>query len=198
MKKTWSIIRWLLVMCISLFGWITSKFMFPIAYWLRDVKLFRKYILWIYYDDEDEFGFGVDWWIGNKPFSLWTAYKWCALRNPAWNLQASLKPLFGLKKFVSCKGSHSKDGNSDISVYKMCVLKYVDKHGGYQNNKGDFLSLKHSVIGSMFVWYKIENRLYWRYSLAKNMVKNIWVELHLGTTDSRYTFRLKIKNVKVL
>lgn len=198
MNKAISYIRWFLVMLVSLFGWLSAKFMFPIAYVVRDVKLFRRYILWIYYDDEDGFGYNVDWWVKNQPFNFWTAYKWCALRNPAWNLQASLKPKQGLKKYISSKGSHSQNGNFDISVYDMCVLKWVNEFGEYMNNKGEYLSLKYSIIGSMFVWYKVDKRLYWRYSFARKIFRNLWIELMLGTNDFRYLFRLKIKKVEIL
>lgn len=205
--KTLSVLRWISVMLISLLGWITTKFMFPIAYYLRDVDIVRNKLLWIYYDDEDGI-YGTDWWREANNYVInsdvaWfdrfaCAYQWCALRNPAWNLQSILKPKQGLKKYISLKGSHSKNGNYDISIFDMCVLKYVSKDYTYQDNKGEYLSLVHSIIGSMFVWYEIDKTLYWRYSYAKKGLFGLWYEIQLGTNDRRFTFRLKIKRVKIV
>lgn len=84
------LIKWGVIMLINLLGFLTAPIIFPIAYLLRDIKLFRNYILWIYYDDEDDFGFNVSWWMRDKKPSFWMAYKWCAIRNPAWNLHTLL------------------------------------------------------------------------------------------------------------
>ena len=104
-SKVWSFIRWFLFMMVSLLGFLTAPVIFPIAYLLRKIKVFRNNILWIYYDDEDEFGFDVDWWMQGRKKNFWTAYKWAALRNPAWNLQASLRPRKnGRDSYISHKG----------------------------------------------------------------------------------------------
>lgn len=180
-------------MLISLFGWLTSKIVFPFLYpfrntWVRNVKPF-----WYYFDDEDEFGFNVHWWMVGRNKTFLTAYKWAALRNPAWNLQASLKPKQGAKEYVSHKGNIGS-----YNYYDLAVLKYVDQYSGYMDNKGEYLSLKYSIIGKMFTWYKIDSTLYWRYSFAGKLFRSIWCEIQLGTTDIRYTFRFKIKKVKLL
>lgn len=180
-------------MIISLFGWLTSKIVFPFLYpfrntWVRNTKPF-----WYYFDDEDEFSFNVHWWMVGRNKTFLTAYKWAALRNPAWNLQASLKPKQGAKEYVSHKGNIGS-----YNYYDLAVLKYVDQYGGYMDNKGEYLSFKYSIIGKIFTWYKIDGTLYWRYSFAGKLFSNIWSEIQLGTTDLRYTFRFKIKKVKLL
>lgn len=167
---------------------------YPLVYWLR--KPVRKYKikpLWYYLDDTDG-DFGADYWRGDKPKNLWTAYKWSVLRNPAWNLQESLKPENGLEIVKYHNGKFLKD----ISLLSIATLKYVDSFGQYSDNKGEYLSLRYSRVGKMFIWYKVGNNLYWRYSFA-NEVKwlgGIWIEIQIGTTY-RYTFRLKFKNPKV-
>lgn len=191
MRKLLSIIRWVLVMLVNLLGFITAPFIFPIAYVFRNTKL--KKIFWIYYDDEDGFN-GTQWFLEAKdlePNTFKTAYLWCAIRNPAWNLQASLKPKEGEIKIIKSKGELTQDG-SLISILNFAVLKYVDITGDYKDNKGDYLSLKHSRLGNSFVWYEIDGTLYWRKSIAKK-VGPLWFELQLGTNDDRYTYRAKLK-----
>lgn len=197
MKKLLSILRWVLVMLVNLLGYLTAKVVYPLAYLLRNVDLFRNKLLWWFYDDEIPEAWHYQNWLKGRKETFWRMYQWHTLRNPAWNLQASLKPKQGLKNYVSSKGWHKEDGNYDISVFKLCVLKYVDKNGEYDDLTGDYLSLRYSIIGKMFVWYTIDNTLYWRYSVAKKLFKKIWWELQLGTNDRRYTFRLKIKKVKI-
>lgn len=195
MKKALAILRWILIELVSLLGWITAKFMFPLAYVLRNVKLFRNYILWIYYDDEDGI-YGAYWWNKRLLTDFWTAYRWNALRNPAWNLQAILKPKECVKKPISIYGRLRRNG-ADVGYWNMAVLKYVDANGRETNNKGQYISLQHSIIGRMLVWYYNDNTLHFRYSFAKNVWKRFWIEIHLGTTEKRYTFRFKIKNKHV-
>ena len=169
-------------MLTTLFGFVTAPIVFPLAYLLRSIPLVRNKILWIYYDDEDEFGFDVDWWMQDKPRNFWTAYKWSAIRNPAWNLQAywrldyndSLIPLEG----------------DDIT----CVLKYVDSNGKYMDNKGPILSLKHSITGDMWFRFQLNGLNYWRYSFADMVFADWWIELQIGFT-TRATFRFKIKRI---
>jgi len=189
----WSVLRWFLVMLVNLLGWVTAKFMFPIAYLTRDIPVFRDKILWLYHDDEDGL-YGVDWWLGDKKRNFWTSYKWCALRNPAWNLQASLKPKIGLRERRTSKGYLSKNG-VEQDIYQMAVLKYVNLFGEYKDNKGAYLSKKYSIFGKMWVTYYTDNTLYWRYSYAKRFFWRFFVELHIGTTNERYTFRFKIKYI---
>lgn len=172
-----SFILWLLVMVGNLFGFLTAPVIFPLAYATRNIGIFRKYIFWIYYDDEDGFGYEVDWWMEDKPaWNFWTAYKWAALRNPAWNLQAATVL------------SQQVVGH----LQPTRVLKYVNSKGEYTDNKGEFLSLKHSKLGSVWETFKWGWFKLWRYSYAGPLYKNFYVELQIGF-QSRPTFRLKFK-----
>ena len=160
-----------------------------------------RYIpFWWFFDDEDG-NYGTDWfrdslsyghktdWVGR--FRI--AYKWSALRNPAWNLQASLQPKDGVKVLVSSGGSAVKGGIKVLDPYALCGFKYENENGQYTNNIGDYLSLKYSLIGKKWSWYKVEGRLYWRFSYANELFKNVWVEWQVGTNNYRYTWRLKLK-----
>lgn len=193
--KLFAYTRWALYMVLAGVGFITAPVMYPIAYLLH--KLTGSKILWFYHDSEDNDGCSdaVEWFNKGK-CNFWVKYKWSAIRNPAWNLHAKLKPKKGVKKRVSSKGWLSKNGNEDISIFNFAVLKYVDKDGNYQDNKGEFLSMKHSIIGRMFVWYKIGKTLYWRFSSAGKKW-GFWYEIQAGTSDVRYLLRFKVKRTKV-
>lgn len=193
-------LKWLGQMLLNLFGFLTAPVIFPIAYLFRKVKFVRRKLLWIYFDDEDEFGFDVEWWMGDKPRNFFTAYKWCALRNPAWNLHTLFKFHPKAKMIpLDINGMITKNGKKMFwDRWVIANLKYVDVWGEYSDNKGDFLSLEHSMLGSQFVKFMHfeTRRKYWRYSYAGNIYKDFWLELQIGYS-SRPTFRLKIKKTKV-
>jgi len=192
-------IRWTLQMLLNLSGFLTAPIVFPFAYLLKDIKIVREKLLWIYFDDEDEFGFDVEWWMGDKKRNFLTAYKWCALRNPAWNLHT----LFLFDKNINIhnpviKGVLYRDGKPlDFGLYTIANLKYIDENGTYMDNKGEILSSKYSTLGKQFVVFRdyATWKKYWRFSYAGNVYKSFWVELQLGYS-TRPTFRFKIKNIK--
>jgi hypothetical protein len=198
-KKAISIADWAGTMSANLFGWLTAKVVYPIVYTIRDKEFIQRKPFWFYLDDEDghygtdwfrealRYGHKTDWWSRFK-----IAYEWLAIRNPAWNLQASLVPKDGEKVLVETWGKAIKDGN-EVDPYLFANFKYENVDGIFKNNKGDFLSLKHSAIGKRFTWYKVGDRLYWRLSYANKAISKMWIEFHLGISNDRYTFRLKFK-----
>jgi hypothetical protein len=168
----------------NLFGFLTAPVIFPIAYALRNIKVVRRKILWIYFDDEDEFGFEVNWWMKGRKENFWTAYKWAALRNPAWNLQSLT--------IINPDWTHS--------LSESRVLKYVDFNGKYMDNKGPVLSMKHSKLGSNYVIFILPEkflgiRKLFRYSFAGKIIGKLWIEFQIGF-HTRPTFRLKFKTIK--
>ena len=192
-------LKWLLSISGNLLGFLTAPIMFPLAYILKDIKVVRNYILWIYYDDEDEFGFDVYWFKPKMSDGFIKAYLWAAIRNPAWNLQAATSLPTGYYSFGKTSGLLQQDGKVlDVDVNTSAVLKYIDFDGTYMDNKGPVLSMKHSIIGKQFIkFYNIKtNQKYWRYSFANKINSgNLWIELQIGYT-TRPTFRFKIKNIK--
>ena len=200
---TTAILKWVGIMILNLLGLLTSIVVFPLAYILRDVKIVRNKILWIYYDDEDEFGWDVHWWMVGKKKGFISAYRWCVLRNPAWNLQGLFifkeKPSQTNSKILNSKGTLTKGGKK-VDDFGVAVLKYVDKDGNYMDNMGEFLSLKYSIIGSKSLVFNYTNKetgkisKYFRYSFANHIINSFWVELQIGFT-TRPTFRMKLKNI---
>lgn len=193
MKKIISIIDYLLVMLISLFGFITAPFVFPLVYIFRNTKIRHIKPFWYYFDDEDSI-YGSEYWRKAKGLkeNFITAYRWNAIRNPAWNLHTSLKPIQGKEVLVSSKGRLTKN-NKETSMFDVAVLMYEDANSNWMHNTGDKISVKYSILGSVFIWFKINGKLYWRCSYAGNIYKNLWGELQLGI-GNRYTFRLKFHN----
>ena len=49
------------------------------------------------------------------------------------------------------------------------------------------------MIGTLWAWYMVEGKLYWRWSYAGEVFKGFWVETHLGINNHRYTIRHKWK-----
>ncbi len=191
-KKTLSILEYLLVMIISLLGFLTAPLIFPLAYVLRNTKLAKSGFIWLYLDDEDGV-YGAKYWKKAKGITkdtFFTAYRWSALRNPAWNLQVSLKPKNGVEWIKSFKGQLTKNGKN-IKPTEVAVIMYEDKNGKWLHNSGEIVSTKYSKLGSIFLWFEKGNKLYWRCSYAGNVFGRVWVEIQLGA-GKRYTFRFKI------
>jgi len=195
-------LKWALVMLVNLLGFITAPIIYPLLYPLRNTFLRRLKPFWFYFDDEDG-DLGTDWFIEAKGYHLKTAwnrfrcaYHWSAIRNPAWNLQASLKPRKGMMYIIKSKGRLIKD-YKPVALTEMAVLKYVDAEGNYKDNVGEFLSYKYSILGKAFLIFAIGESKYFRYSYANKWLFGLWYELQIGVTDKRYTFRLKIKKTKV-
>lgn len=194
MRKVLSILNWALVMIVSLLGFVSAPFIFPLYYVLRNTKIVKYFIpLWYYGDDEDGV-YGADYWKiakGIKKDTFWTAYKWSALRNPAWNLMTVLVPKAGDEVYVSHSGGLSRNG-IEISPDNVAVIMYEDMEEKWMHNSGDVVSLKYSKIGKVMYWFTIEGKLYWRYSYVGKPFRNIWFEIQLGV-GNRYTFRFKFK-----
>lgn len=174
-----------------LFGFLSAPLVFPLVYPLRNTKL--RYIkpFWYYFDDEDGFGYEVHWWtesLNKVKKSFKYAYLWCAIRNPAWNLHASLKPPKGKIKVLKQRGKLTRDGKI-IDLNNFATFKYVNENGFYRDNKGKYLSIKYSTLGYSFVIFELKGRKYWRYSFAGK--KLLWFEIHLGTGE-RHVFRFKV------
>lgn len=218
MKKVWSIIRWVIIAILLQIILIPlSYIIFPASYYFRDkirgiyydkkgvLKILIS-LLWIFLDDEEferqGHDYGEPWWRKAKGLEIntkWqrfkTAYLWNVVRNPAWNQYTLIKPSQGDIEVIKSNGALINK-NMQLSELDFAVLKWVDEEGEYMDNKGHFISNVYSIFGKMFVWYKVQNRLYWRYSFAGKKF-NRWIEVQIGTTDLRYTIRFKIKKGEI-
>ena len=206
MNKVIAVIQWFSKFLISIFGFITAPIMMPIVYLYmggKDGDLARSNFLWYWYDDEDGF-FGTDWFREAKGYDMtnaWgrfrCAYHWLGFRNNAWNLQTTVKAPVGEKEILSMKGRIVRIHNNkviELPLMEFARLKYVSAEGDYQDNTGEYLSLEHSYLGHTMCWYKVNGKLYFRKSFAGEK----WgrrIEFHLGTSDHRVVFRLKIKKL---
>ena len=209
--KFLSVLRWLGAMLIALVAFILPKILYPLIYPYHRFEWSNKKPLWYFWDDEDGI-YGAQYWReakGITKYNFWVSYRWCALRNPMWNLHTKLVPIRGDEYYISMKGKLLRNQEADVPLYKVAVLMYVNDDGSYLGNSGDNLSLKYSILGRTFLWFKIKNRLYWRYSFAGKIINwnfkitnffgrvikfplNLWLEVQLGT-GYRHTFRVKLK-----
>lgn len=211
MEKIFAFIRWFFFAAILQIIIIPLAYvLYPFAYILKDfLRRNRPWTtpLWIFLDDEvvelsgDDYG--ELWWkqengIVVEELNAWqkfiVAYRWGVIRNPAWNQYKLFKPKQGEIFIFSAKGKLTKNG-VEVPLTDFATFKWENEAGQYTDNQGEYLSFKFSTLGKSFVWYRIYNTLYWRYSFAKKVkCLNRWVEVHLGTNNRRYTIRLKIKN----
>jgi hypothetical protein len=193
MKKLLSILNWAIMMLLPLLALILTPIIYPLVYPYRNFEWAKKKPLWYFWDDEDGL-YGAEYWRKAKGITkdnFWTSYRWLALRNPMWNMHASLKPILGEEVYISMKGNLTRDGK-EIDLYKVAVFHYEDENGKWVGNSGEILSKKYSILGKTMIWFTIKNKLYWRFSYAENLFSKLWIELQLGI-GSRYTFRLKAK-----
>jgi hypothetical protein len=193
MKKFLSILDWIITMLLPLLAIITAPIIYPLIYPFRNFNWAQKKPFWFWWDDEDGF-YGAQYWKDAKGITkdtFWTSYRWLALRNPMWNLHASLKPKEGEEIYISQKGYLSMD-LQPIALSNIATLHYEDVYGNWTGNSGSILSTRYSKLGRVFIWFTIENKLYWRCSYAGRLFSKLWLELHLGV-GWRYTLRLKLK-----
>lgn len=197
--------------------------------------LLTYFFLWVFLDYElyskEESWYGEQRWLRGKGYDIssmnhWqkflVAYRWNVLRNPAWNMYEVYRPEDGEKVLISSRG-YLEENNSylDIDHYDFATLRYVDIHGYYMDNQGDYLSIRYSILGWSSVYYTIKGKIYYQYSFADaleskittflcrlllsfTVLRNrkklkdlwnmpIWFEFHYGNNERRYTLRMKVK-----
>ncbi len=185
---------------INLFMWIAAVIFYPLVYpfrnWARaNTHTMVGFTLWLFLDDEGN-DYGDDWWLKGRKKNWWTAYLWSAVRNPMWNVYYVIKPKVGPKTILKSRSNLRRAGEL-VNREEFAVLKYVDKNGKWMDNKGEYLSLRYSILGRAYMWYKIQDTLYYRRSFTKMICKDLWLEFHFGTNDKRYTLRFKIKKTQI-
>lgn len=189
-------------MLILLLGVITSYFMFPLYYILKDSKSALKRILWLYGDDEDGV-YGAEYWKkakGIKKDNFITAYRWSVLRNPAWNLHTLIAPEGEQEREIKSFGKLYKNLER-ISLDNMAVIHHVDHNGNWNNNSGQYISMKYSILGYSFYFFEKGFKKYFRFSTAFRLFnikdKSIFIEIQIGTSKKRHLAKFKIKYKEV-
>lgn len=159
MKKWLVYLRWILVMVIKIVAWIPSFFLWHPAFLLRD--LIRKNRttrivfcwLWIWLDDEEDFG--EHWWLekNNLHMTYWTAWRWSYLRNNSWNLNNILIVPHGLEVIEEgCDTSWMNDPLQHCR-FKWQIIRGHRIIEGWDVNQGDRLSQGYSNLGKASCWY---------------------------------------------
>lgn len=211
-KKVVSHLKWFIaVFPVGLFGFLTAWLMVIPAYYLADKKGFKWLSIWL--DDEILYAdSNADWLIYKESHKLaW--YRWHAFRNTVWNLKEYIKPENARE---NCKYNYerihqilhddlSRNGQY-VSVKHNCLemanYKWIDKNGkeGWQVFSGDYISERFSTVGKSVLWYFANNKLYYRYSVAKEITlfgKKYYFEFRMGASEKRYLFILKLKKCKI-
>lgn len=202
-------IHWALIMVIQAFGWITAKFIFPIAWYNRNWVYSNNNIvarfLYLYLDTYEPYGDVHYLWEKGmtieqvRALTGWAEFKhvyvWSAIRNPFWNFNY----LIPLADYIN----HDNDEKLCVSVgnvrqnFKrvddwifMPVLKYVDQYGNYLNNRGPYLSAKYSRLGWSFNLWLWKGLPYFNFAFAGRF---LWAdkEIQIGMNHYRYMFRFK-------
>ena len=151
-----------------------------------------------------------DWIIycNSKPNNLMYLYRWHAFRNTMWNAKELVKPE---NARYNCKWNFEevkellidqlyRNGervNINSKCLEMASYKWIDKQGneGWQVNRGVKISAKYSTIGKSSLWYTANGKLYFRYSIAKEIKlfgKTFYYQFRMGASHERYLLILKI------
>lgn len=215
MRKTWTWLRWFLVVVpIGLTALITAPIIYPIAELLKSLKRFNPFWMWLddtAYNKDGSFAEDYYLWLlnnGGLKETFIQRYKWCAFRNTMWNLKDAIKPKEGKEIIYDMKinsliykGEPLLVTNESKYPY-MAALKFIDKDGnsGWQVNQGEFISFNHTIHGTSYFYYTVNNTLYFRYSQVK-VVRYflLWKRyrtLKLGTNNVRYVLTLKYTKLK--
>ena len=213
-KKVWAWVRWfLIVIPLGVLKMVTAPLLYPLA---DLMKSWRFNVLWVYLDDSaynEDGSFYKDyrlWLINNGGLkeTFIQRYRWHAFRNSMWNLVEIIKPKEGKEIVYDMKinGLMLKDEplliDNDSEHPYMAALKYVDRFGnsGWNVNGGKYISYNHTIHGTSYFYYKIGNRVYFRYSQVK-IVKFLFFwkryrTIKLGTNKHRFVLTLKYSKLK--
>ena len=211
-KKIVSHLKWFFaVIPAGIIAMITAPFMVGPAWFFAFLGKYNP--LWVYLDDEIlHSSSNKDWLIYKASNGFFAWYKWHAFRNTMWNMKELVKPE---NARLNCKYSDEevyqirydilKRNGEYVSVFGECLemagYKWIDKNGqeGWQVFSGDYISKKYSTIGKSVLWYYANRKLYYRYSVAKEIIvfgKIYYYEFKMGSSEKRYLLILKLKAKK--
>lgn len=193
MKILLSIINYLGAAMLLLLCYLGGIILFPIAYLFRNSPYAKKYPLWWWFDDEDGL-YGAEYWrIAKKIIkkNFWVAWRW-SIRNPMWNAHTKLVPGSGLE-LIKYSAGKLKHKGKEVNLINSAVFNYVNDNGVWSGNVGEYLSGYYSYLGWSFIYFEKSNgRTYWRFSLAKQIIGDLGIEIQIGTFH-RYIFKIKLK-----
>lgn len=223
------IMRWLNTFVLYGLAHILIPF-YPIAYATRntDLRLFSWLLDDGRFNSDGSLAKDYKIWLALKGYTKetwWSALRWHLGRNRLYNLLESFKvyngdPLMG-NQFITViefviNNLYKNDENhtfvnQDGAYVATAGLKFIGKPGQdpYQVNQGEIISIKTSILGTGFIWYKVEYKdkngkirfvNYFRYSQCK-IVKyplfgSYYRTLKFGTNSARNTFTIKHQRIK--
>lgn len=203
--------------------------LYPIAYATRNNK--RRILSWLLDDGRyDGLNYAKDYkaWLVLKGYhgeTWWSAFRWHVERNRLYNLLESFRvyngdPLIG-NQFITVIETvidklYKNDKNfthiAQDGIYVASAgLKYIGSHDldPWQINQGEIISIKTSILGTGFIWFRVEYKdkngkikfiNYFRYSQCK-IVKyplfgSYYRTLRAGTNSARNSLTMKHQKIK--
>jgi len=192
---------------VGLFALITAPFVYPLAYlWQKYIGKFNPFWFWL----DDEIQGSKDWLIycNGDITNFKYLYFWHSFRNSMWNLKELIKPenarlhcVWNKEEIVEVKKDNLMRDGEKVSIYENCIemacFKWIDKwnNEGWQVNRGVKISKKYSTIGTSELWYKANNKLYYRYSTAREYKifgKLFYFTFVMGASEKRYLLICKL------
>ena len=207
MRKAIAHIKWFFaVIPVGIFAMLTAPFIYPLAYYTK-WKLF-----WIWLDDEIfNTETNADWMVycNGDVDNFKHLFFWHSFRNTMWNLKNKIQPecarincYHNEEEIVELKQDNLWRGGKPVSIYNDCIemacWKWIAKENneGWQVNRGVKISHNFSTIGVSELWYKAKGKLYYRYSVAKEIKvlgKSFYFRFAMGASEKRYLLILKIQ-----
>jgi hypothetical protein len=164
--------------------------------------------LWCLLNDgeSNDIGYKFFWDAWNiYPTSNWNrfklAYLWNPLRNPCWNIYTYIHPIYGEITDIDVITNEAEVWNPIAGFIiadpmENCVLKWLNEEGEASNNMGVQIDYDKSIFGKNFVYYRSNGVLHFRYSKAwANDDIGLAREIQLGSTETRFKIRNKLKTV---
>lgn len=137
-------------------------------------------------------------WLLGKKNNFWTFYRWHGFRNRMWNFRMKFTKAQGKEVLMEVILNTLKRNGWPVPATETAAWKWIDKNGneGWQVNSGVKISTTYSTVGTVFMFYRVANKNYFRYSTAQKIKvfnKMFYISLKLGTNDKRNVLTFKIQ-----
>jgi len=210
-KKIVSHLKWFFaVIPVGIFALITSPIMVIPAWFFAFLGKYNPFWFWL--DDEINYGTTNADWLIYKESHKFAWYQWHAFRNSMWNAKELIKPenarwhcVYNYERIHQVINDNLWREGKPVSITGNCIemasYKWIDKNGneGWQVFSGDIMSEKYSTVGKSTLWYYANGKLYYRHSVAKEIMlfgKRYYYEFRMGASEKRYLLILKLKACK--
>ena len=157
---------------------------------------FPKTFNW-YLDDHLEDEDYKVWFKGRKNNFL-TFVKWHIGRNRMQNLRYKIAPPKGDIVLTDVIIDDLYRNGKKVPPTETAAYKWIDDYNneGWQVNKGVIISQKYSTIGETYIYFKMGDKNYFRYSLGREIKlfgRIFYLTIKLGTSDKRNVLTIKIQ-----